>query len=1175
MEVPATRPEVTTTGIYGEELSAVRQRLQCRDLCWCGDLTSRTQVLVVGSAVCAASRKLSVARMRGLPCVSIEWVTHGACAMESTDGFDIGHELTGKEVCTTGLHHLERERVQAVCGARRATYNALLTRNCGLLVASAAALGLTPSSASSPTTSNDKVRFARKHGIPIIAMEEFVLRYASEKLFRHHLPPEDAAPERVVPDASSLEAPSRPFRTSSSRNNTVIASELKPKRDCTLTGASAGSLSSVNTTEVLACGSTRPSVLPVQCAIPTSRPSLASRGCSIASVRGPRGTEGIWSGCGSIMPSAIQPSLSSSQLLPTASITACASPPGLSRRSLADEFSDVIAYCSPPHRLTTQRYDLLSGMGVTVSPQLTPFTTHVLILGEEVEECLYPRPGLQMVSWQWVSQCQLEQRRLSCLGFRVECVFSPVVTFTGLAPADRHALVSAMQRSGLPGKVQEALVLGGSGGERSGTASSLSQTPGSNPRLPLNTTHLVAPRGQLLSSQKAAVLAQHHYQHSSRPRPHSSSPLPWSSACRLVDVDWVYRSIQQAKWLDADLFTLPVPTLEAFALAATTHASAARTAVPRRSQTSQEGHAERVHISQPISASSTTTNLARQTPVLRQPSSSHRRSPVSQGVAECALEGGLEKPAFAEKAVKVQEEEEEAALSQQHKTAIENANETASPTPTPHCTRDDDDDEAGGEPPLAAAAVRPALQAIPSFPPPLSTVLSRPVRSPLSLTGQQDGGATITKEDFAAVLHHHADPAVPSCTYPTTQCSPGFENLLGELEAGPPRTLFGASAVHGSLYPHLSAHTAADASAISAPSAGGRRDQVQRTGLGSATPPSTGADVCVERRASLRRTSVQPRMIQQQQQLCRTVSDESQVVVYHMGLYEDGGIAAVLPAASHGNTYAISESGEDKTAAEAAVPPASRVTGAITYVYPRSTSTSAVFLVTKEVLKSHFECDAFAGDFPRIQRTNKPEECTHFITAKPSKTEQFLCCLAAGRWILTPAYVAACVQAGYLVSEEPFEWSAEVAASLGCRSSVASLARGCRVQREASQLAFRSWRVRVCCTNSARTASFLRVLRNGGCTSLEAATAAEVLAASSEQGSAPPSTKLVLADDAVFSEDELEDYASRPASITCPIMRLEYLVQFLCAPDTPRSEMNLLQCARPRKRSRAETAAAE
>ncbi|GET90470.1 hypothetical protein, conserved [Leishmania tarentolae] len=1167
MEVPATRPEVTTTGIYGEELNIVRQHLLRSELCWCGDLTSRTQVLVVGSSLCAASRKLSVARMRGLPCVSIEWVTEGACAMESTYRYDIGNGLTGKEVCTTSLTHLERGRVQAVCSGRGATYSSMLTRHCGLLVASAAALSLTLSSSSPPTIANEKVRFARKHGIPIIAVEEFVLHYATESLYRHHLPPEDSAPVRVAHDASLLWASSPGSRTSNGNAYTDVACEPKRKTGCSSTGASADSLSSSNDNRVSVCGPLRPSAQPVRSATPTLRSSAANCTCSITSVRGPRRTEGMWRGCDSIIPSAVQPSLSSSQFVPTASTAACASPSGRSRRLLTDEFSDVVAYCSPLHRFTTQQHDLLSGMGVTVSPQLTPFTTHVLVLGDSVEECLYPRPGLQVVSWKWVTQCRLEQRRLSCLGFRVECVFCPVVTFTGLAAADRHALLSALQQSGLPGKVQEALVLGGSSDERYGNASRPPQNPMSNLYLPCGTTHLVVPRDKLLSSQKVAVLAQRHYQYSSRPQPHPSAPLTSSLMCRLVEVDWVYRSIQQVQWLDADLFTLAIPSPDAFALARKVRADSAGTAGPHSSQTSQEGLPVRLRISKPPSLSPTATNFPMQTPALHHPLSTPFRCPCPHGAIECGSERGLEKlPAGGT----VEDgEEEEAASSQHHNTDVGHSKDTASPTSHPRA-RDDDDEGAGGEFPLTAAVVQSAPQEIQSTSPRLSSPPLRPARSP-SANGKQESNAPCTREDLAVTLHHIADSPL-SYAYLTTQCTPGFENLLGELEAGPPATPFGASSMHAPLHPYLQACTTENVSVVSVPSGSDREGQIQGGGLYSDTPLAAGADLCVEQRALLRRTSAQPRMLQQQQLLSRTMSDESQVVFYQMGLEEDDGTTAVLPATMNVNPCTITEAVEEKRTVKAAMSPTSCVAGAITNVYPRSASTAAVFLITKDASRSDF--DTFASHCPHVRRTSKPEECSHFITAKPSKTEQFLCCLAAGRWILTPAYVTACAQAGYLVSEEPFEWSAEVATSLGYRSSVASLARGCRLQRKAPQLPFAWWRVRVCCTSSARTTSFLRVLRSGGCTSLDGATAAEVLAASNERGNAPLSpNELVLADDTVFSERELEEIASRSTSIASPIMRLEYLVQFLCSSDAPLSEMSLLNSVRSRKRSRTEAAA--
>ncbi|KAG5490375.1 hypothetical protein JKF63_00495 [Porcisia hertigi] len=1177
MEVPATRPEVTTTGIYGEELNAVRQSLQHSDLCWFGDLTSRTQVLIVGTAACAASRKLSVARMRALPCVSIKWVTDGGCAMESTDRFDIAHWVTGKEVCTTGLHHLERERVQAVCCARHATYNALLTRHCGLLVASAAALAFTSQSASYPATLNDKVRFARRHSVPIITTEEFMLRYATDRLPHHHLPVEDAVSGQVVSDASTLKTSSGLRKTSSSNIETGVTSEMQSKVGSSSTVATAGYRAISNPNEVLVCSSIRPSALPGRSTTPTPRASLASCGHIISGTQGLRSTEEAWCGRDSIMPNSVQPSLSSSQLMPTSSNSVYASLQGLSHRTLADEFSDVVAYCSPPHRLTRQQRDMLIGMGVTLSPHLTPSTTHVVVLSEVVEECLYPRPGLQVVSWQWVSSSQLEQRRLSCLGFRVECVFRPVVTFTGLPPAERHALVSALQRSGLPAEVQEALVLCGGSGERSGSTSRRSAAPVRNPYLPCKTTHLVVPRSQLLSSPKVAMLAQHHYQHASPPQPHSSAPLPSTPACRLVGVDWVYRSIQQMQWLDADLFTLPIPTPEAFALAATAHSKYARAPPPHNRQAAQESLSVGPCTPRRSSASAMATSLSAQAP-LPQPSSSLSQCSLLQNATRCDLNRGLERPAVADGAVEEGDEEEvEAASSQTRNTNVGHTTESASTSSPLHCTRDDDDDEeAGGESPLASDAVRSGLPAIHSTPRQSSSAPSQMSISASLATGKQDEVVTYANTDLAAALHHHADPPLSS-TYLATQFSPSFENLLGELEAGPPGTLFGAFPANVPLRPHLPVRNTASAPALSTLAGSEKGERDRRAGSDAATPPLANADVCVERRALLCRPSAQPHMVRQQPQLMsRSMSDESQVIFYQMGFDEADGIAGAPPAASHDNPQAESEVGVSLTIADAAVPSVSGATGAAADAYPPSTSTSAVFLITKDVLKGGFDWDSFANCFPHAKRTTKPEECTHFITATLSKTEQFLCCLAAGRWVLTASYVTACMQARYLVSEEPFEWNAEMAAALGCRSSVALLARGCRVQREAPQLPFSSWRVRVCCINSARAESFLRVLRNGGCKSLEAATAAEVMAASNERGSASPfSTELVLADDTVFTEGELEELASRPASVGCPVMRLEYLVQFLCAADTPLSEMNLLHCVRSRKRSRTRTAVTE
>ncbi|KAJ3187995.1 DNA topoisomerase 2-binding protein 1 [Gaertneriomyces sp. JEL0708] len=50
--------------------------------------------------------------------------------------------------------------------------------------------------------------------------------------------------------------------------------------------------------------------------------------------------------------------------------------------------------------------------------------------------------------------------------------------------------------------------------------------------------------------------------------------------------------------------------------------------------------------------------------------------------------------------------------------------------------------------------------------------------------------------------------------------------------------------------------------------------------------------------------------------------------------------------------------------------------------------------------------------------------CTHLIVAKPSRTEKFLAAVSSGAWVLRPAYVEACRQAGRFLEEEAYEWIA-------------------------------------------------------------------------------------------------------------------------------------------------------
>lgn len=1228
MDVPATRPEVTTSGIYGEELGLIRQRLLRSELSWCGDLTARTQALVVGRVTPVGSRKLAVARARRLPCVSSSWVTDGACSLDAAHEYDIGHELAGKEVCTTSLSHVERGRVQAVCGARGATYNALLTRMCGLLVAPASAFAFTSPSASSPATANDKIRFARKHGIWIMSLDEFALRYGVEASTRSHHRLSEVGSGVGEGSASAMamrhekeQPPALPKGSSGlSGSNRRTRSEVPTEPTANTSGGGDGS--SGGQQDVLVSGSVRCTALSVRSASCTPRTSAAMGGYDfgkhVAPI--PVGVEEAdsWRSSAAMAMSAVQPSLPT-QLTAIAATGTFLTP---SLRLRGDEFSDVVAYCSPPHRLTTAQHDLLSGMSVAVTPHLTPCTTHVLVLGDGVEECLFPRPGLQIVSWQWVVQSQLEQRRLSCAAFRLPSHFCPVITFTGLCASDKQELVAALLRSRLLCEVQEALVLGGCRGADLQASARPSAVPGSS-FLPQSTTHLVSLRRQLLTSQKVAALAQHSQQQQARRRPSSlpntaphlsSSP---SSTCRLVGVEWVYRSIQQGQWLDPDLFSLAVPHPEAFALAA----AAARAAATREGNASTAPPPYRVVAAAPVAPSASSVegrqfsqpsptaslaSTASATGMASAPlgSSSQLPPPPPPAPASSSVPHSGRSPSRAVVlSVKEGEEEEEdeggAALSQ-HRTSGDGDGArrgcaTALPIPPVSHTSfaaqrdsnaDDEDEEAGGESPSATAARHSALQALHTSQP-LPSPAEQPHASlPLSSAPDKRGVSTAAiaaTESLTRSLQPTANTAASSSShlYLGTQFSPTFENLLGELEAyptggvvggAPPFASLGA-AVRGLPQPPLQQPSLA---ALSSPGQVSVALNVQEGESTLYSPPQL-VDALVQQGVVLQRASLfrqhirnqhppQENALQQRRSFTasRRASDESQVIFYQMGL----GDTPVATVPSQANSQCNAEettihAGAGHNAADGNV---------------LSTVSSAVFLITKDVFHGDdFDWEVFAAQFPHLRRTSKPEECTHFVTGKPSKTEQFLCCLAAGHWILTPAYLAACAAAGSLVKEDAFEWSAEVASALGCRSSVASLVRGCRLQRIAAELPFAHWHVQVCCSTPARADSFMRVLRNGGCVSLGGVSASELLEmAGAGAGllrvqSTTEGPKMVLADETVFTIAELERYAQcAAAQRLCPLLRMDYLVQFLCAPETPTTEVDLLHCVQARKRGRTE-----
>ena len=103
------------------------------------------------------------------------------------------------------------------------------------------------------------------------------------------------------------------------------------------------------------------------------------------------------------------------------------------------------------------------------------------------------------------------------------------------------------------------------------------------------------------------------------------------------------------------------------------------------------------------------------------------------------------------------------------------------------------------------------------------------------------------------------------------------------------------------------------------------------------------------------------------------------------------------------------------------------------------------------VARGSIQCGALADDVVdcdtaatvEITVTEAVAECTHVISHRPSKTETFLCAVAAGKWVLVPSFIAACHAAGKWLAEEPFEFSADRFTSSTTGDAAATAAAHC------------------------------------------------------------------------------------------------------------------------------------
>lgn len=172
---------------------------------------------------------------------------------------------------------------------------------------------------------------------------------------------------------------------------------------------------------------------------------------------------------------------------------------------------------------------------------------------------------------------------------------------------------------------------------------------------------------------------------------------------------------------------------------------------------------------------------------------------------------------------------------------------------------------------------------------------------------------------------------------------------------------------------------------------------------------------------------------------------------------------------------------------------------------------------------------------------NTVEECTHYVTGKPSRTEFFLCCVAAGKWVLAPSFLEETLREGRIATEEAHEWRPEIARAAQLRNSVTELVRACRLQRGRAVRPFASWCVVLCCTTDLRTESFSRVLRCGGCCVIRPFSPSELLDTLAGERGVLQDITFVLSDDGLWEASQLDALAAHMS-----VLRMEYIAHCLC-----------------------------
>lgn len=779
-----------------------------------------------------------------------------------------------------------------------------------------------------------------------------------------------------------------------------------------------------------------------------------------------------------------------------------------------------------------------------------PQVTHVLLRDEDLTTtdtgswynasgAIPCRPGLPFVHVSWLVDCIKSKHRISCLPYRVavraggegsgEAGRLPVLAFTTLTAQETRRFCEAIKRGKLPAVVQEVVYLPRP--HSRGTSSRAVELH--------ETTHLLVPRDRVQQSNKVRLLLQRFIG--------SSTGVP----LKLVDVSWILESSAQGAWLPCDAFSLPWPQASAEIDSGrpswhTAAAAAATTADHEKQPTlpppppsppmdTSPVPLEAVERKDTAGAASDAAPPERKRPrhdVLSASAASQPHHPsVEPRHVEADKDG--EEPQGPDSGSDVSsvtpEHTAAATPTERSTTSLGKANNTMKQTVVVEERKE------AAEAQSQLRDLRESQGVVPR------SVSADHGSCPHSLNGQYESMPLSLQqrwEDMEALAVDATTTAATAFAKTTTACGGGDrphvlgedagdgipDNKDGEAMRPPPLFVSLATSPRGSFNPPSSLRTGSPL-----------------LPFGVTAPDTARALRCGANAAE---------------------AAESQTVFYdHRG--SGGG------ARSHNYSTEEAVTGDR----DGALGPSS----AAAECEPVTTATTSplgrVFVEGSLPKHGAFAQSLFRGN-PHWCEAESVETCTHFVTGELLATARLLSCLAEGKWVMQPSFlhvVAAAGRrrpAGAPAEVEAHQWTRAAAERLGLPRFAVKLAAGCELQCNLARRSstpyrpFAKWKVTLTC-GGGRFASFKRVLERGGCGHVGSATTEDLVkeAVASSKGrkggrrgkpnsvsrhSGDGSAHYILSDEADWELAQLQQYTVAVGPNGPQVLLVDYILHYLC-----------------------------